>query len=191
VSRDLLLALVVLAAGLPAGWCAAVVSARRRRAALPAPARRILFPFTGTALSDRALDAALRLARADDAALVPVYLAPVPMALVLDAPQPRVCDRAFSVFEAVEQRAARCGVRVDARIEPGRTPRHALREAMRHERFDRIVVAAARGGGDGFGAEDVSWLLRNAPGEVLVLRAASAAPQHPLPQRPGIESDCV
>ena len=61
---------------------------------------------------------------------------------------------------------------VDARIERGRTERHALR-AARSPRCprDRIVVAAATTRGhDGFGVDDVAWLLRNAPGEVLVLR---------------------
>ena len=35
----------------------------------------------------------------------------------------------------------------------------------------RIVVAASTNGGhDGFGVDDVAWLLRNAGGEVLVVR---------------------
>ena len=74
-------------------------AARRRR--------RILFPFVGGALSERALDAALRLARAEHATLVPAYLAPVPMALPLDAPLPSACGAAFELLEAIEQRAAR------------------------------------------------------------------------------------
>ena len=51
--------------------------------------RRILFPFVANALSARALDAALRLARAEDATLVPVFLATVPLHLPLDTPLPR------------------------------------------------------------------------------------------------------
>jgi hypothetical protein len=95
------------------------------------------------------------------------------MALALEAPLPRVCELAFSVFEAIEQRAARAGVRTDARIERGRTVRHALASAIEQERYDRIVVPAATRRTDGFAAEDVAWLLRRAPGEVLVLRPAA------------------
>jgi hypothetical protein len=47
--------------------------------------RRVLFPFVGSAISYGALDAAIRLANADEATLVPVYLARVPMRLSLDA----------------------------------------------------------------------------------------------------------
>jgi nucleotide-binding universal stress UspA family protein len=180
-----------------AGIALAVV--RVRRGEVPPPARRVLFPFSGTALSERALDAALRLARAEGATLVPVYLAPVPMAQVLDAPLPRTCGDAFAVFEAIEHRAARAGVPVDARIERGRTARHALREAIERERYDRIVVPAAGEGIGGFGADDVAWLLRHAPGEVVVFRpgdaealelppSAQAAEPPPPPRRDGSPS---
>ena len=40
---------------------------------------------------------------------------------------------------------------------------------MEHERFDRVVAAGASNG-DGFSAEDIAWLLENAPGEILILR---------------------
>ena len=45
---------------------------------------------------------------------------------------------------------------------------------MEHERFDRVVAAGATNG-DGFSADDVAWLLENAPGEVLILRPAAQA----------------
>lgn len=144
----------------------AVALARRRRAPGTSP-RRILFPFAGEALSGPVLDAALRLARAERATLVPAYLARVPMAMPLDAPIPRQCGDAMPLLEAVEQRAARAGVPVDTRIERGRTYRHALRELLEHERYDRLVVAA-----DDFGGADVAWLLEHASGEVVVLRPA-------------------
>ena len=49
----------------------------------------------------------------------------------------------------------------------------------------RIVVAAdGNGGHDGFGVDDVAWLLRNAPGEVLVVRPDPRAPRPAvLPER--------
>jgi hypothetical protein len=131
---------------------------------------RILFPFIGGALSQRALDAALRLASAEDATLVPVFLARVPLHLPLDAPLPRQCGLAIPLQEAIEQRATASGVPVDERIERGRSYRHALRTAISHERYDRIVIAAAAHGYRGFDADDVAWLLDHAPGEIVVLR---------------------
>jgi nucleotide-binding universal stress UspA family protein len=137
----------------------------------PRSTARILFPFVGSELSERALEAALRLARAERATLVPGYLASVPLPLTLDAPFPRTCEEAFSVFEAIEQRAARAGVPVDARIARGRNVRHAMRQLMADVPAQRIVVASASGGRhDGFSVDDVAWLLRNAPREVVVLR---------------------
>jgi hypothetical protein len=70
------------------------------------------------------------------------------------------------LLETIEQRAAARGVPVDARIERGRTLRHAMRSAIAHERYDRLVVAA----GDGLHGDDVAWLLDHAPGEVLIVR---------------------
>ena len=137
------------------------------------PARRILFPFVATALSRRALDAALRLARAEGATLVPVFLARVPLNLPLDAPLPKQAQVAIPLQEAIEHRALKCGVPVDARVERGRTERHALRQTIAHERFDRIVMAAAPHGGHGFDPDDVAWLLDHAPGEIVVLRPGS------------------
>jgi nucleotide-binding universal stress UspA family protein len=136
------------------------------------PPRRILFPFLARALSESALDTALRLAHTEEATLVPVFLARVGMQLPLDAPLPRQSAIAIPLQEAIEQRAARFGVPVDARIQVGRTPRHALRETIEHERFDRIVVAAAGHGAAGLGSDDVAWLLQSAPGEIVVLRPA-------------------
>ena len=138
----------------------------------PAARAKILFPFVGTELSERALQATLRLAWAEGAVVVPGYLATVPQALPLDVPVGRSCDEAFSVFEAIEQRAARVGVPVDGRIARGRNVRHALRQLIADvPGATRIVVAAASGDRhDGFGVDDIAWLLRNAPGEVLVVR---------------------
>jgi nucleotide-binding universal stress UspA family protein len=136
-------------------------------------AKRILFPFVGDRVSTPVLDAALRIARFESATLVPAYIATVPLQLNLDAPIGAECAGAMPLLEVVEQRAARAGVPVDARIETGRTPRHALRRLFDNERFDRLVVPAGAGGG--FSPEDIAWLLENAPGEILVLRPAKGA----------------
>ena len=128
-------------------------------------------------MSQRALDAALRLARVDGATLVPVFLAQVPMRMPLDGPLPRQCAEGLPLLETIEQRAIALGVPVDARIERGRTYRHALREAIAHERYDRLVVAAASARSEGFHADDIAWLLDHAPGEVVVIRRALDEPQ--------------
>jgi nucleotide-binding universal stress UspA family protein len=133
-------------------------------------ARRVLFPFLGSRVSESALDATLRLARAENATLMPVLIALVPMRLPLDVPIARQWERAMPLLEAIEQRAARVGVPVDSRIETGRTPRHALQSLIEHEDFDRIVVPAGTKRSTGFSAADVAWLLDNAPGEIAVLR---------------------
>lgn len=80
--------LIVLLAAALAALAAAYLSSRMRRPSrVPAPrTRRILFPFVADALSPRALDAALRLAHAEDATLVPVFLARVSLDLPLDTP---------------------------------------------------------------------------------------------------------
>ena len=71
--------------------------------------RRILLPFTGTAISRRSLDAALRLARAENATLVPAFLATVPRHLPLDAAVPAACGCGMPLLEAIEQAAASAG----------------------------------------------------------------------------------
>ena len=153
------------------------------------PPRRILFPFVGSALSRRALDAALRLARAEGATLMPVFLARVPLTLPLDSPLPRQAAVCLPLQEAIEQRAAAFGVPVDARVERGRTYRHALHRTIATERFGRIVMAAATDGGPGFGPDDVAWLLATAPGEIVVLRPGAEdqlLPSPPRPRRTGV-----
>lgn len=146
--------------------------------------RRILFPFIASTLSTRALDAALRLARAEEATLVPVFLARVPLTLPLDAPLPHQCGIALPLQEAIEQRSAAFAVPVDSRIERGRTHRHALRQTIAHERFDRIVLAAASPQGVGFGPADVAWVLAHAPGDIVVLRPGAEDRPVPITPRP-------
>jgi nucleotide-binding universal stress UspA family protein len=181
-----LIAVVALLAGALAVLGLAHLRATRGRPVQvpPAGARRILFPFVASALSQRALDAALRLARAEDATLLPVFLARVPLTLPLDAPLPRQASVCLPLQEAIEQRAAAFGVPVDARVERGRTYRHALRRTFAIERFERIVMAAASDGGPGFGPEDVAWVLANAPGEIVVLRPGAEDQLVPGPPRP-------
>lgn len=177
----LIVVIVILAVAVAALAIPRLRRRTRRAAVLPATSsQRILFPFVANALSPRALDAALRLSAAEGATLVPVFLARVPLDLPLDTPLPRQCSMAVPLLEAIEQRATEAGVPVDSRIERGRNRRHALRQAIAQERFDRIVIAAAASkGSDGFDADDVAWLLENAGGEIVVLRP-SADDHRPL-----------
>ncbi len=170
-----LIAVIVILVLAIAALVAVTVRDRLRRAApvQATSARRILFPFVAGALSQRALDAALRLASAERATLVPAFLARVSLDLPLDTPLPRQCSMAIPLLEAVEQRATEAGIPVDARIVRGRNRRHALRQAIADERFDRIVIAASADGNHGFDPDDVAWLLDNAPGEIVVLRPSS------------------
>lgn len=172
-------AVVALLVGLALGTALALALERRRRTralSRRSAVRRIAFPFTGEGLSEPALGAALRIAQAEGATLMPVYLALVPMRLPPDVPLPSEAAQALPLLEAVEQRATRAQVPVDSRIERGRTVRHALRELMAHERFERMVVAAGADGlGEGFSAEDVAWLVEHAPGELIALRPARAS----------------
>jgi hypothetical protein len=147
-----------------------VYPARPRSRPLRTGPKRILFPFVAEALSRSALDSALRLAKAEEATLVPVFLARVPLNLPLNTPLSQQSSICLPLQEAIEQRAASFGVPVDARIERGRNYRHALRHAIASQRYDRIVIAAAVHDGPGFGADDIRWLLDHAPGEIIALR---------------------
>ncbi|MEA2481869.1 MAG: hypothetical protein QOJ07_3791 [Thermoleophilaceae bacterium] len=164
--------LAVFAVGLLAGWVLPPHGLRPRRSQSP-PVRRILLPFTGMSISRRALDAAIRLARAEDATLMPAYLAVVPRRLALDAPIEMECGSVMPLLEAIEQRATRQGIPVDSRIERGRTYRDALRRVLEHEDFDRVLVPASADR-SGLPGDDIVWLLTRAPAEVVIVRPSTA-----------------
>ncbi|HEX7060144.1 MAG TPA: universal stress protein [Solirubrobacterales bacterium] len=163
---------VALALGLVGGYLIARARRGGRRSERPDTVHQILLPFTGVEISRRAVDAALRLARAEDATLMPAYLAAVPKSLPLDCSIPAEAAKAMPMLEAIEQRAAGQGVPVDSRIERGRSYRHALARLLERERFDRVVVPASATGTAGLSGEDLVWLLEKAPAEVLILRPA-------------------
>lgn len=176
-----------LCLGLVVGVAAGLASARILRLGAvrrltPKHGRRIVFPFVGTAITRRALDAAMRLAEAEHATLVPVYLARVPLHLPLDAALPRQAKIATDLLETIDQVASRRGIPVETRIERGRSVRHALGRLADHERFYRMVMATATREHDGLEPEDVAWALRYVPGEIVVLRPGDTPianlPQH-------------
>ncbi len=130
-----------------------------------AGSRRILVPFTGGELDPTVLDAAIRIARAEEATLVPAYLIVTPLEFAMDAPMAQQVAVAMPMLEAVECAASREGVPVDARIEAGRTPTHALQRLWSVEHFDRVVAPAP-----GFTPKDLQWILVHAPSETVILK---------------------
>jgi two-component system sensor histidine kinase KdpD len=76
----------------------------------------------------------------------------------------------LSRLEAVEHAALRAGLPVDARVETGRTPTHALQRLWEAERFERIVVPAPIGRNHGFTPKELQWILVHAPSETVILR---------------------
>jgi nucleotide-binding universal stress UspA family protein len=166
--EHVLIATALLLGAVGGFWLA---KSRHRRAGADGDAvHHILLPFTGVEISRRAVDAALRLSRAEGATLMPAYLAEVPKSLPLDCPIPREAGQAMAMLEAIEQQAAAKGVPVDARIERGRTYRHALARLLSEEDFDRVVVSAGATGTQGLSGDDLVWLLERAPAEVMILR---------------------
>ena len=137
--------------------------------------RRILVPFTDGTLDPTVLRAAIRLAQAQEATLVPAYLLRVPLQYAEDSPLAREVEVALPLLEAVEHAALREGVPVDARIEKGRTPTHALRRLWDVEHFDWIVAPALSNGSGGFTTKEVAWILDHAPSETVLLKPAPAA----------------
>jgi Universal stress protein family len=169
------IAAVISLAGLVVVLAAVLVSRSGLRLGRPrSGSRRVLVPFTGGTLDPTVLDAAIRLAQAESATLVPAYLLLVPLRYAEDSPLRDQVAVALPLLEAVEHAALRAGVPVDARIEKGRSPTHALRRLWDEERFDRIVAPAPNGHGGGFTAKDVTWILAHAPSETIVLKPTPA-----------------
>lgn len=143
---------------------------RLRRPRLAPGSRRILVAFTRGHLEPTVLDAAIRIARAEEATLVPAYLIVIPMQFTLDAPMSQEVAMAIPLLEAVEHAASRADVPVDARVESGRTPIHALERLWNVEGFDRIVIPAPADLEPGFTPKELLWMLTHAPSETLILR---------------------
>jgi hypothetical protein len=164
----------------PAALCALLTAALAYRARppralrIPQGGRRILLPFTGS-LDTTVLNAAIRIAHAEHAVLVPAYLLIVPLEYAEDSPLNQEVTVAMPALEAVEHAALRAGVAVDARIEKGRTPTHALRRLWQVEQFDRIVAPAPAGQPGGFTLKDLTWILTHAPTETLILKPSPNA----------------
>jgi hypothetical protein len=145
---------------------------RRPRKGRPQSVRRILLPFTELGISRRAFEAAVRLAQAEDATIMPAFLARVPRQLPLDSALPIQSGNGMPLLEAIEQRVVSQGVAVDSRVARGRTYRDALRRLLQGEQVDRIIVSATDSPNKGLTADDLEWLLERVPAEVVILRPA-------------------
>jgi len=167
-----LLIVVSLAIGLALGYWLPPHGRRPARQTQAVTVRRILLPFTGGAISRRAFEAAVRLAKAEDATIMPAFLARVPRHLPLESPLPAQSANGMPLLEAIEQRAAAKGVAVDARVGRGRTYRDALQRLLDEEHYDRIIVSATDSPRIGLSADDLRWLLERVPAEVMILRPA-------------------
>ena len=91
------------------------ISVRASSAAPGTEARpqRILLPFPDRSLPQRAVDTALRMARTENATLVPVRLERIPLHLPMDASPGRQVAEALA---GIQRRARELGVHVDPRI---------------------------------------------------------------------------
>jgi nucleotide-binding universal stress UspA family protein len=158
--------------GVLIGLAAPYARRRHRRSPQLASTRQILLPFTGTTLSRRALEAAIRLAKVDEATLMPAFLATVPLTLSLESPLPKQSSLGMPLLEAIEQRATAEGVPTDSRVQPGRSYRHALARLLEREQFDRVIISAADNPRTGLTGRDLLWILEHANAEVLILRPA-------------------
>ena len=171
ISAIIVVVIAAVASGAAAGYRLAPRGRRPARERPPA-GRRILLPFTGPEISRRALEATVRLAKAEGATIVPAFLARVPRYLPLDSPLPTQCSYGMPLIEAIEQRATAQGIPVDSRTATGRTYRDALRRLLEQERFDRVIVSANDSRRTGLSRGDLEWLLERVPAEVLILRPA-------------------
>jgi hypothetical protein len=168
--------LVVLVAVLAAALLTLLVRRNRHPRRLPVDrgARRVLVAFSGR-LDAMVVDAAIRIAKADEAVLVPAYLLVVPLRYAEDSPLHDEVQMAMPLLEAVEHAALGAGVPVDARIEKGRTLTHALKRLWEVESFDRIIAPAPTNGHGGFTEKELAWVLTHAPSETVVLKPMPSA----------------
>ena len=138
--------------------------AARRPAAGAAPrlaprsGRRVLVPFSGR-LDPIVLDAAIRVARAEEATLVPAYLVVVPLEYELESALRRAggdCDAVTGSRRAGRARRRSSGRRADREgaVTGTRPPASLGRRAIRPNHR-----AGCCGGHPGFGAKDLIWLL--------------------------------
>jgi nucleotide-binding universal stress UspA family protein len=147
-----------------------------REALLPAAARsdvdyeRILVPVIGTRLSDEMMVLGCQLAADKGAVIDVVYVVEVPMNLPLDAPMPKERQRGKRVLDAALLVAQEFGVEAWPHLVLSRNPGRAIVDTARGWNCDVVIMGAVRTlrTDDGLLGSSVTYVLRHAPGEVLL-----------------------
>ena len=160
---------LALVLGLAGGYLIARSRLRGRRSERAQAVHQILLPFTGTAISRRAVDAALRLARAEEATLMPAYLA-----------RSRSSCRSSARYPPRRPRRCRCWRRSSSAPPPRASPSTPASSAAAPTAMPSPACSTARASTGsssrrpraprGFSGDDLVWLLEKAPAEVLILR---------------------
>ena len=142
-----------------------------RRCARASGGKRILVPFTGGALDPTVLAAAIRIARAEEATLVPAYLIVVPLEFSAEAPM-RTAGRGrdAAARSGRARRAARW--RSGRRASRERPVRRSMRSSGSGTPSGSTASSCRRrsAGAPGFTPKDLAWMLTHAPSETLILR---------------------
>ncbi len=173
-----IVALILFAVGIGVGLVFSYLTGLggpRRPVPLPvAPVGgRILLPFSGEKVPERAIEVAADLARFRDATLVLFYVAIVPVTLNIEAELTREVERGFSALEEAERLAKRVDVRTEIRLERERTARRGIIEMLKREPFDSVVIEMEPAG-PGLKLEkqieDITYLFQRIEKEIIIVR---------------------
>jgi len=131
---------------------------------------RILVPVVGTRLSDEMMVLGCQLAADKGATIDAVYVVEVPMQLPLDAPLDEERWRGQQVLDAAMAVAHEFGVEAWSHLVTARQSGRAIVDTAQEWNADVIIVGAVkkRRVDDRLFGEAVTYVLRHAPGEVLV-----------------------
>lgn len=177
-TAGLVVALILFAVGIGVGlvfsYLVGLGKARRPVPTTIAPkGGRILLPFTGEKVPERALEVAADLARFRDATLVLFYVAIVPVTLNIEAELTREVERGFTALEEAERLARKAEVRTEIRLERERTARRGIIEMLKREPFDSVVIEMEPAG-PGLKLErqieDMTYLFQRIKEEIIIVR---------------------
>ena len=131
---------------------------------------RILVPVDGTRLSDEMMVLGCQLAADKSAVIDIVYAVEVPMNLPLNAPMPRERRRGRYVLDAALAVAQEFGVEAWPHLVLSRHSGRAIVDTAREWDCDVVIMGALRKPHleDDVLGRSVTYVLRNAPGEVLL-----------------------
>ena len=131
---------------------------------------RILVPVDGTRLSDEMMVLGCQLAADKGATIDVVQVIEVPMHLALDAPLTEERRRGEQLLEAAMAVAREFGVEAWPHLVTARQSGRAIVDKAEEWRADVIIVGAVkkRRVDDRLFGDSVTYVLRHAPGEVLV-----------------------